>query len=122
MPTLVHFDIPTDDLERAKEFYSGIFEWKFEKPEGMDDYYLIETTDLEGNPGVGGGMGLRGDAGERITSFIGVTSIEEYAAKVEKAGGTVANRMPVPGWGYLAICFDTEGNLFGLWEENEDAE
>ncbi len=29
--------------------------------------------------------------------------------------------MPVPGWSYLAVCFDTEGNIFGLWEENENA-
>jgi predicted enzyme related to lactoylglutathione lyase len=121
MPTFVHIDIPTDDLERAKDFYSDIFEWKFEHPEGMEDYYLIETTDLEGNPGVGGGMGLRKDAGQRITGYIGVPSIEKYAAKIQKAGGTVANQMPVPGWGYLAICFDTEGNMFGIWEENENA-
>ena len=121
MATFVHFDIPADDLERAKKFYS-IFDWTFQVPEGFDDYYLFETTDLEGNPGVGGGMGLREDAGQRITGFIGVPSLEEYAAKVEKAGGTVLNRLPVPGYGYMAICFDTEGNMVGIWEYNEDAE
>jgi predicted enzyme related to lactoylglutathione lyase len=29
--------------------------------------------------------------------------------------------MPVPGWGCLATCMDTENNLFGLWEEDENA-
>jgi len=29
--------------------------------------------------------------------------------------------MPVPGMGYLANCVDTEGNIFGLWEEDAKA-
>jgi predicted enzyme related to lactoylglutathione lyase len=31
MPTIVHFEIPTDDLERAKRFYTELFGWKIEK-------------------------------------------------------------------------------------------
>jgi predicted enzyme related to lactoylglutathione lyase len=31
MPTIVHFDIPADDPERAKKFYSDLFGWKIEK-------------------------------------------------------------------------------------------
>jgi len=30
-------------------------------------------------------------------------------------------KMAVPGWGYLATCFDTEGNAFGLWQEEPGA-
>jgi predicted enzyme related to lactoylglutathione lyase len=26
----------------------------------------------------------------------------------------------VSGWGYLAICVDTENNTFGLWEEDRN--
>ncbi|WP_406657431.1 VOC family protein [Methanolobus sp. ZRKC2] len=121
MPTIVHIDIPTDDLERSKKFYSELFGWKFEHPPGMPNYYLIETKDLNGEEGVRGGMGLRGTPDQRMTSYIGVSSVEEYARKVEMSGGKVLNKMPVPGWGYLAICLDTENNIFGLWEENENA-
>ena len=121
MPTIVHFDVPADDLERAKEFYSGLFDWKFEHPPGMEDYYLIETTGLDGEEGVRGGMGHRGSPEQRMTGYIGIPSVDEYAEKVTDAGGKVLNRMPVPGWGYLAICLDTENNIFGLWEENSDA-
>ena len=28
MPTLVHFELPADDIERAKKFYSNLFGWK----------------------------------------------------------------------------------------------
>lgn len=122
MPTIVHFDIGSDDPERAREFYEALFGWKMEKPPGMADYYLIETRDLEGKPGVGGGLGKRGEPGQRITSYIGVSSIDEYVAKVESLGGKVVMpRMAVPGWGYLAICFDTEDNMFGLWQEDRGA-
>jgi predicted enzyme related to lactoylglutathione lyase len=34
-----------------------VFGWKIEQPPGPLPYYLIKTYDLEGNPGVGGGMG-----------------------------------------------------------------
>ena len=38
--------------------------------------------------------------------------------EVEKLGGKVVMpKTAVPGWGYLAICMDTENNTFGLWEE-----
>jgi len=119
MPTIVHFDIGADDPERARKFYEALFGWKMEKPPGMTDYYLIETRDLDGKPGVGGGLGKRGDPGQRITSYVGVSSIDDYVAKVESLGGKVVMpRMAVPGWGYLAICFDTEDNMFGLWQED----
>ena len=122
MPTIVHFDIGSEDPERARRFYEALFGWKMETPPGMNDYYLIETRDLDGNPGVGGGLGKRGEPGQRITSYIGVSSIDEYVAKVEQLGGKVVMpRLAVPGWGYLAICFDTEDNMFGLWQEDRSA-
>ena len=68
------------------------------------------------------GMGLRGEPEQRITNFIGVPSVDEHIKKIESAGGKVLNKLPVPGWGYMAMCLDTEGNLFGIWEENENAE
>ena len=122
MPTIVHFDVASDDPERAKKFYEGLFDWKMESPPGMTDYYLIETKDLNGEIGVRGGLGKRGEPGQRITSYIGVDSIEGYTAKVEKLGGKlIQSKMTVPGWDYLAICFDTEDNMFGLWQEDKNA-
>lgn len=42
--------------------------------------------------------------------------------KVKKLGGKIIMlKMPVPGWGYLAACVDTENNTFGLWEEDSSA-
>jgi uncharacterized protein len=37
MPTIVHFEIPADDVERSKKFYSDLFGWKIEKWSGSAD-------------------------------------------------------------------------------------
>ena len=35
IPSIVHFEIPADDVERARKFYSTLFDWKIEKMEVM---------------------------------------------------------------------------------------
>lgn len=122
MPTIVHFDIPADDPERAKSFYAELFGWKFEKPMEAMEYFLFGTEDLGGKLGPRGGLGKRGTSDQRIVNYIGVSSVDEYLLKVEKLGGKVLmQKTEVPGWGYLAICMDTENNTFGLWEDDEKA-
>lgn len=122
MPTIVHFDLPADDTDRAKKFYSRLFGWNFVAPPGFPDFYLIETTDLEGKPALGGGMGKRGSPDQRIMNYIGVPSLEEYCKKVEQFGGKVIiPKMIVPKFGYMAVCRDTEGNSFGLWQDDPGA-
>ena len=122
MATIVHFDVPADDLERAKAFYAFLFGWTFEQPPGFPDYYLISTTGTDGSPGVGGGMGKRGAPGQRMSNVFGVVSIDASLEEVVRLGGRVTqSKMTVPGFGYMALCEDTEGNSFGLWEEDAGA-
>ena len=43
--TIVHFEIPADDVETLKTFYEGAFGWKItHTPMGPMDYWLIETV------------------------------------------------------------------------------
>jgi len=122
MPTIVHFDLPADDPARAKKFYKELFGWNFVAPPGFQDFYLIETSDLEGKPALGGGMGKRGSPDQRIMNYIGVTSIEEYSKKIERLGGKVIiPKMIVPKFGFMAVCHDTEGNSFGIWQDDPEA-
>ncbi len=54
--------------------------------------------------------------------YVGVDSIDNYSKKITALGGRVVlPKTPVPGWGYLANCVDTEGNAFGLWQEESAA-
>jgi uncharacterized protein len=120
MPTFVHMDIASEDPERAKNFYEKCFDWKMQ-PTDMN-YYLFNSSGLAGEPGVGGGIGKRMDPSQKITAYIGVDSIEKYAAKIVKAGGKqLQPKMTVPGMGYLANFLDTEGNMFGLWQPDAKA-
>ncbi len=118
MSAIVHFDVPTEDVERAKKFYAGLLGWKFDPVPEMQ-YNLINTTNLDGTPGIGGGMGKRMDPSQRMMNYFGVASLDASMKQVKSLGGKViTEKMAVPGMGFLANCMDTEGNIFGLWEEN----
>jgi uncharacterized protein len=132
MPTIVHFEIPSDDTEVSKKFYNELFGCKFDKwpssqgseamPEGME-YWLISTVDDKGNKALGGGMMKRQSPQQQgITNYFDVKSVQEYSAKVEKLGGKVISpKQSLPGMGYIAICTDTENNGFGIFEADQTA-
>jgi uncharacterized protein len=126
MPTIVHFEIPADDIERSKKFYSDLFGWKIERwpgPVSRDmEYWMITTTDEKGNKALGGGMMKRMHPEHQIINYIDVKSVDEYSSKVQKIGGkVVVPKKGVPGMGYLAICLDTENNTLGIWETDKSA-
>lgn len=120
MATIVHFNITAENPSQAKSFYEKLFGWKFTLLPGPASYYLIETSDVTGQKGVGGGMSKREDERQTgIMNFIGVTSIDDSVALVEKLGGTIVQtKQAVSGYGYLAVCMDTENNLFGLFQDD----
>lgn len=118
MATFVHFDMGADDPGRAQTFYSELFGWKFTPLPGPEPYYLVETSDLEGHPGIGGGMSKRTEKGQGILNYIGVASIDASLEKLQQLGGRIIlPKQEVPGYGWLAVCADTEQNAFGLFEE-----
>jgi predicted enzyme related to lactoylglutathione lyase len=122
MPRVVHFEIPADNPERAIAFYQNVFGWEIEKWEGPMEYWLI-MTDPEEEPGIDGGLTRRTEPGMGTENTIGVASIDEYLTKIEASGGKVLRpKSTVPGVGYLAYCQDTEGNTFGLMQEDTSAQ
>ena len=96
MPTIVHFEIPADDIERGKKFYRNLFGWKIEKWSGQSnrkdmEYWIITTTDDKGNKELGGRIFL----------------------KVQQLGGKVhISKTAVPGMGYFAICLEYREQCF----------
>ena len=119
--SLVWFEVPADDVARAKNFYSELFGWKNDRMPGPMEYWHLDTGGPDASPD--GGVIKRQNAGHRgITNYIAVASVNEWAAKVQKLGGQVCMpKTPAPGMGYFAICQDTEGNMFGLWESDSKA-
>jgi predicted enzyme related to lactoylglutathione lyase len=125
MDKVVHFEIPADDLERAKKFYKSIFGWKMDTMEGME-YILIGTMPVDENgmpkePGaINGGMMKRQRPLTSPIITINVQNIDDALKNVKKMGGEVVRgKMPVADMGFAAYFKDTEGNIIGLWQKIE---
>jgi len=117
---IVWFEIPADDLGRAKSFYGKLFGWKINPFPAMADYLHIDTGGPDASPD--GGLMKRMHPTHAITSYISVPSVTKFAAKVEKLGGSICKpKTAVPGMGYFAICQDTEKNTFAIWEMDPKA-
>ena len=121
MPRVIHFEISVDDPERASQFYSSVLGWKIEKWEGPEDYWLI-TTGEEGEPGINGALMKRMDPSASTINTVGVPSLEDFMERVKEGGGKViTEKMTIPGVGFFAYCQDTEGNTFGIIQDDESA-
>ena len=48
--SIVWFEIPADNVERAKKFYGDLFGWKIEKFPGPMDYWHIDTGGADALP------------------------------------------------------------------------
>lgn len=118
--SIVWFEIPADNPDRARKFYGSLFGWKIGKFPGMTDYWHIDTGGGDDTPD--GGLMTRKHPDQPITHYVAVESVDKSAAKVEKLGGTICkSKTAVPQMGYFVICRDTEGNEFALWEMNDRA-
>ena len=117
---IVWFEIPADDIQRARTFYSELFGWKIKAFPEMQDYWHIDTGGDDHTPD--GGLMARKHPGHPVTNYVNVASVTKSAEKVEKLGGKICvSKTAVPQMGYFVICQDTENNIFALWEMDEDA-
>jgi predicted enzyme related to lactoylglutathione lyase len=125
MGKVVHFEIPTDDIARASEFYRSIFGWDLRDMSELGMDYTIamtvpvdERTQVPTEAGaINGGMMKRSDQTPSPVITIEVEEITAALADIEaKGGSTVQPRTPIEGMGAFAYFKDPEGNVMGLWE------
>jgi predicted enzyme related to lactoylglutathione lyase len=126
MDKVVHFEIPVDDLDRAKEFYGSSFDWQLDDADmgGGNIYTSVLTTPVDEQtrfptePGaINGGLMRRTSDTPAPVVTIGVDAIDDALKKVEAAGGSVVQpRTAIPDMGAFAYFKDSEGNVVGLWE------
>lgn len=122
MDSVVHFEIPATDLERAKKFYAGTFGWQLSDMPEMN-YVIAMSAEVGANrmpkkPGtINGGMMKRNNMVSGPSFAIEVQDIDTAIKKVKASGGTmVSEKMPVGEMGFLAYFKDTEGNVLSLWQ------
>jgi uncharacterized protein len=125
MGKVVHFEIPAEDIDRAKNFYGSVFGWQLQTtPMPGGEYTTVvttpidEQTQLPTEPGaINGGMMQRTETTPSPVITIDVAAIDDALQQVEASGGsTVTPRTPIPGMGAFAYFKDPEGNVLGLWE------
>jgi len=120
--TIIHFEIPANDVQKLKSFYENVLGWKIIKSPMPMEYWLIQTvpTDEKGmlkKPGVNGGLYPRTPEMPNATqiNYINVENIDEYTTKVTTAGGRIlAPKQQIPTVGWFVVAADPEGNAFGL--------
>ena len=119
---VVHFEIPADDVDRARSFYRDAFGWNISPMPEMG-YTMLGTTPtsdqgMPSDPGaINGGMFQREDDIATPVITIDVDDIDACLAEVESHGGsTVEKKIPVGDMGFAAYFRDCEGNLLGLWQ------
>jgi uncharacterized protein len=113
------FDLYVDDMDRATAFYEAVFQKRLEPiddptgeavmrsfPANMQAYgaagALVKSP--HARPGPGGTMVYFG---------VGDCSVEQ--ARAVAAGGKVLRpKFSIGAFGWVSLCMDTEGNLFGL--------
>jgi len=127
---IVHFDIPVDDVDNALDFYGYVMGWKFEKygeegaggDQGGMVYWLI-STDPDNKDAVGGGIGQKQMPEQGLVNYYKAEGgLEAFNKRVKDKGGQVMmEKMPVPGFGWMSVCVDPEGNPFGGWVDDTEA-
>lgn len=124
---VVHFEIPSDDLDRARKFYRRTFGWKMRPMAGVE-YTMAGTTESgdDGHPSqpgaINGGLLLRQPPVHAPTVTILVDDIDRAARKIEKNGGKMVERKSPIGdgsIGFAAYFQDSEGNVIGLFQPAE---
>jgi len=124
MANIGHFMIPSDDVDRAKHFYSTLLGWRIE-PTGtpVDPVMMTEMQYHDISTGVAskgtmntGGLYKR-HMTEPILNFVKVDDIDMVQENVERLGGRIMRQKEeIKGVGQVVMIQDTEGNAIGLWK------
>ena len=126
MNKVTHFEIPADDLGRAKAFYGSVFGWQVQTMDmpGGGEYTGVVTTPVDEQTqvpteagAINGALVQRGAETPTPVVTIDVPDIDAALQQVEAHGGTTLSpRTAIPGMGAFAYFRDPEGNVTGLWE------
>lgn len=117
---VVWFEIYVDDFNRAIKFYETVLNTRFENmPDPTNNGLTMAAFPRkEDAPNASGSLvkmeGVKAGGNSTIVYFDSENcAIEE--ARVPGAGGKVfKNKMPIGEHGFMSLCFDSEGNMFGL--------
>lgn len=107
-----HVELSTDDIKKAKKFYSAVFAWK------LNDIPAMSYTMIDVSGGVGGGM-TKTHGPEQPPSwlpYVQVDDVKVTIAKVIKAGGkALLEYQDIGDMGAIGVFADPQGAALGVW-------
>ena len=109
---VIHLELHTGDLERARAFYAGLFGWRHERIDTPCGSY--EALDLA--RGLGGGM-VECDIGHSLwLPYVEVAAIAEATESARRSGASVllAPREGPAGW--RSVITTPAGGEIALWQ------
>ncbi|MEL6544439.1 MAG: VOC family protein [Myxococcota bacterium] len=113
------FDIYVSDLDRASNFYSTVLQCALEPlPDPTGESQMMGFPADMGSYGAGGALtksahGKPGIGGTTIYFSVEDCAVNE--ARVVAAGGELVRpKFSIGEFGFVSLCKDSEGNLFGL--------
>lgn len=104
-----HFEIPAENVDSLRNFYSSLFGWNFEKGE-KQGYYMIK------NAGISGALTQKENPQQVSTQFVSVESIQDYINKAKQLGARVVKDKQEISEGYYAVLEDPQKNTVGIWQ------
>lgn len=111
------FEIYVQDMERAKRFYEFVFQADLE-PLAVPGLEMWAFPMSEDGPGSGGSLvrmpGVPAGGNSTIVYFSCADCAAESARVIEAGGKIHREKMSIGQYGFIALAFDTEGNLIGL--------
>ena len=113
---VVHWELWSEDPDKAAEFYGKVFDWEMRSIPEMS-YHLAETG---GEGGINGGImkPQQGPWPAKLTFYIDVDDLAAYRQKITDAGGKiVVEEMAVPGVGSFTLFEDPDGRVIGMWKQ-----
>lgn len=111
-------ELATSDVNKAKDFYSKVFDWKFTDHDMGDmTYTMIKSSDKE----FGGIWSIPKDKQNKIPphwmSYVMVENLDESLKKASGHGATIVKPVtPAGEMGRFAIISDPTGAHIALWQ------
>ncbi|KMJ57617.1 glyoxalase [Bacillus sp. LL01] len=130
MGRLIHFEIHVDDMERAKGFYGEVFGWSFQDwSEYAGTPYFGAVTGDENELGINGALMQRKGAppaeNQPLNGFACTMGVAEYDVTekliLENGGKVAVPKYALPGMAWQGYYVDTEGNVFGIHQPDQNA-
>jgi uncharacterized protein len=111
----VHVELQSTDVNKAKSFYSKLFDWKLEDMDSEGGGYTVIKV---GN-GTGGGMMKQPvpGASSAWVAYVGVDDIKAATQKAKSLGAKILmDSHEIPGFGWFSTIVDPTGATLNLWK------